>query len=154
MIRKRIGKRTQNNENPGLDISSLIDVSFLLLIYFLITSTLDPKEGDLVLLMGGRSPDNDPIHLIDRPEIEVDALGVVYFTGEMVDSNPDSRDLVVLTDRLDMYLQAHLISDPTSEPGVDLIVDDNVRGQRFIDVMNCLGGLGIKNVAIQGLGEE
>lgn len=46
MIKKKIGNRDE--DVAGLDISSLIDVSFLLLIYFLVTSTLDPREGDLV----------------------------------------------------------------------------------------------------------
>ena len=40
-------RRPVEEAEPVLDMSSLIDVSFLLLIYFLVTSTLDPKEADL-----------------------------------------------------------------------------------------------------------
>ena len=46
-------KRFQSDqiEEPALDMSSLIDVSFLLLIYFLVTSTLEPRESDLSMEM-------------------------------------------------------------------------------------------------------
>ena len=46
MARKKIAEALEDDE-PGLDISSLIDVCFLLLIYFLVTTTIQPREQDL-----------------------------------------------------------------------------------------------------------
>lgn len=41
------------NQDPMLDISPMIDLSFLLLVYFLATSTLEPVESDLGMTMPG-----------------------------------------------------------------------------------------------------
>jgi len=153
MIRKRVGRRTGNGENPGLDISSLIDVSFLLLIYFLITSTLEPKEGDIKLSLAGVPPTMGAVNF-DRPDIEVDALGIVSFSGEIVGANPEVRELVQLTDRLETYLEAAAVYSREAKAGVNLKVDDSVKGQRFIDVMNCLAGVGITDVAIDTMAVE
>ena len=43
---------------PELDISSLIDVCFLLLIYFLVTSTITPREQDLGMSLPAANPSN------------------------------------------------------------------------------------------------
>jgi biopolymer transport protein ExbD len=47
-----------------LDISSLIDVCFLLLIYFLVTSTIKPRETDLGMALPAANPSNE------QPDIE------------------------------------------------------------------------------------
>ena len=51
----------QDEGNPELDISSLIDVCFLLLIYFIVTSTITPREQDLGMWpkLGGRNIPDD-----------------------------------------------------------------------------------------------
>ena len=50
----------QGNEAPNIDVSSLIDVCFLLLIYFIITSTIAEQESDLMIQLptpSGFSPE-------------------------------------------------------------------------------------------------
>lgn len=141
-----------NDENfGGLDISSLIDVSFLLLIYFLITSTLEPRESDLGLTM----PDERKGKAVERflpdsPYIEVDASGVVIMDQEVLDTDVSSSHLAMLEDRLITFLEAYRVYDPVQSPSVQLKVDDSVSGQRFIDVVNCLSGLGIDRISLEG----
>lgn len=145
-IRSQRRRHEVKDENPSLDISSLIDVSFLLLIYFIITSTLDPKEGDLKLSMipdGGSSPTK---YVIDTPTISVDEAGVIYFEEEMLDINVEHRELVMLLDRLQTYSDANWIMHPNTPPKVKVKVSDEAKGQRFVDVMNCLAEVGISNV--------
>ncbi|MFT5409512.1 MAG: biopolymer transport protein ExbD, partial [Verrucomicrobiales bacterium] len=52
-----------DDEDPELDISSLIDVSFLLLIYFIVTSTLQKRETDLSITLPSTVPTDstDPV---------------------------------------------------------------------------------------------
>jgi biopolymer transport protein ExbD len=54
----------EEDAEPGLDISSLIDVCFLLLIYFLVTSTITPRESDLGMALPAANPSTE------QPEIE------------------------------------------------------------------------------------
>lgn len=158
MIRRKAKNHSSRDENTdlGLDISSLIDVSFLLLIYFLITSTIDPREGDLGLTMPGDGLRTPVVKtdFIDYPRILVDAAGVVSMEGEILDSNPDVRDLILLEDRLQIFADAFAVLDSNGDPQVELEVDDSVPGQRFIDVMNCLAGVGIHKVKLVDFGNE
>lgn len=144
MIRKKASER--NGEFPRLDISSLSDVSFLLLIYFLVTSTLDPREADLAATMPGH-PERSPIvePTIDYPRITVDAAGNVSMETELLETNPDSRTLARLDDRLRTWAEAWAITSKDS-PTVELDVSDSVSAQRFIDVMNCFAGVGINQI--------
>lgn len=150
MIRNQARNRRAGTEQtqPGLDISSLIDVSFLLLIYFLITSTLDPKEGDLLLSMPGRPAPGAVADILEEPHIVVDAAGIVSMGGELLDSNPDFRELTQLRDRMEIISEACSVLGVDREFKVKVEFDDAVSGQRFIDVMNCLAGVGIKKIKL------
>ena len=53
---KRKRYRPDGDNDPELDISSLVDVAFLLLIYFLVTSTLRPDETDLSIVLPSQVP--------------------------------------------------------------------------------------------------
>lgn len=64
-------------EEPSLDISSLIDVSFLLLIYFLVTSTLEPRESDLSMELPTDTGKASNIK-IDPLKVRVTVLGDLY----------------------------------------------------------------------------
>jgi len=143
-----MGKGEGSDDNPSLDISSLIDVSFLLLIYFLVTSTLDPTEADLALNMDGIPPENTKrVTVIDEvPTIELNEAGVVFFQEEVLDSAVDQRELVLLLDRLKTYSDSYWIMNPDKSAKVNLKIADGAKGQRFIDVMNCLAEVGISDV--------
>lgn len=64
MSRKKKGFKPEDDE-PNVDISSMIDVCFLLLIYFIVTSTIAEKEADLILALpsdaAGEPSDIDPL---------------------------------------------------------------------------------------------
>ena len=77
-------KRQQPLEDaePALDISSLIDVCFLLLIYFLVTSTIKPRESDLGLQLPGVSEPTTEQPKIEPMLIFVEESGGIYVGQE------------------------------------------------------------------------
>jgi biopolymer transport protein ExbD len=148
--------RTLNLENEGdttLDISSLIDVCFLLLIYFIVTSTITPRESDL----GMEVPDRDPREKIMPPippmVLRINDQGAVIAghgdAEQVLDTDIDSRDLPLLLMQLDLYKTAAISSGDT--PKVMLEVNENVRQQRTIDVLNAFAAAGISSVAFNEL---
>lgn len=145
---------TTADENPTLDMSSLIDVSFLLLIYFIVTSTLDPKESDIGMTLPV-PPGGVPLEPmdIDLMRIEVDSQGQILVNEELLDTNPESREVPLLLDRLATYADAARVMD--SEPVVIVEADDAAKGQRFVDVLNALAHDKVKitKVTIPGFTE-
>lgn len=146
-------RRAPKEEDPALDMSSLIDVSFLLLIYFLVTSTLDPKEADLGMTMPTSSGKGAAVE-IDQMTIEVNSTGHIVLNDEVLDTDAESRKVPLLLDRLRTYAESARLTD--SKPMVIIAADDAAKGQRFIDVLNALADpkVDIQNVTISGFTEE
>lgn len=137
---------------PALDISSLIDVCFLLLIYFLVTSTITPRETDLGMALPAATPSTE------QPEIEplfikIEASGAIY-TGvgasqQPMDSDTSVRELPLLKGQLDMYASAARAAN--SKPLVQIYADGGATQQRVIDVLNALAGVNIQSVTFTDL---
>ena len=139
---------------PELDISSLIDVCFLLLIYFLVTSTISPRETDLGMSLPAANPSNEQPK-IEPMFIRVDAAGVIY-TGvgagqQQLDQDAGVRDVPLLDSQLDLYAAAARSAGST--PLVQVFVDPGTTQQRVIDVLNSLAGAGISSVTFTDLVE-
>jgi biopolymer transport protein ExbD len=139
-------------ENAQLDISSLIDVTFLLLIYFLVTSAVQVKETDLAMKLPSAVP-SDKQPDIEPMFIRVDGNGVISAgvapNLEILDSDATSRALPQLNQRLEMYAGAARSANTT--PLVQLWVDGGAFTQRVIDVINALAVHGIKSVTFTDL---
>lgn len=138
--------------DPDLDISSLIDVCFLLLIYFLVTSTITPREQDLAMALPANTPSGD-VPKIDPIFIRVDAAGIIY-TGignaqQQLDSDSSAREVPLLDAQLDLYATAARTADRT--PLVQVSVDPGSTQQRVIDVLNSLAGARITSVTFTDL---
>lgn len=140
---------------PRLDLSSLIDVSFLLLIYFLVTSTLDPREADLRMAYDGppRPGAGNGDWIPEDIAVFVSAGGVISANDETLDADPSQRRLPLLTSRLQEMKSAFSLGDPRLSPRVVVSAHDEVSSQRFMDVMNCLAGVGVQKVELSGFGD-
>jgi len=128
-------KDTRENE-PQMDMSSMIDVSFLLLIYFIVTSTLDPKEADLGMRLPGIPPGPGIPVEVDPFPIRLNSLGHILIMDEVLDTDPNNRDVPKLRDRLTTYAQSARLT--RSKPLVTIEADDAAKSQRFVDVLNAL----------------
>jgi biopolymer transport protein ExbD len=144
MKRKRLSPAAA--DEPHTEVSSLVDVSFLLLIFFLVATTITKRETDLTMTIPVEGvPEAVPALPL---WIGIAADGSVSLgrnEGEMVVADPSSgSSLDELTTHLRMARDASL---PEAIPVV-MQVSDGARQQRFIDVLNCLAGVGIENVTM------
>lgn len=150
MSRRKQGVAYEEDE-PELDISSLIDVCFLLLIYFLVTTTIQPREADLPLTLPSAAPSDTP------PDIEPmliavnDTGGIVVNKTESLDQTAQGRErkLPQLTERLQIYKELAVASG--SQPLVQISVSGEAPQQSVIDVLNTLAGLGINKATFTDL---
>lgn len=143
-------------QNPELDISSLIDVCFLLLIYFIVTSTITPREQDLGMALPANSPPSSTQPKIDPMFIRVDAAGAVFSGAgdaqQALDTDSSVRELPLLLSQLQLYAAA--ARSAGNNPLVQVWVDPGTTQQRVIDVLNSLAAVGIESVTFTDLIEE
>jgi biopolymer transport protein ExbD len=142
------------SDDPELEISSLIDVCFLLLIFFLVTTTIQKRETDLGLRLPGKYPATDNQPPIDPMSIRIDAAGAV-FSGIasreiLLDTDANMRDLPLLRQHVETYAGAARASG--TSPMVQITADDAASEQRVVDVLNALAGEQIADIAFTDLG--
>lgn len=145
---------TEEQEDPALDISSLIDVCFLLLIYFIVaTSLVQEKKLDMAMpgnSTAGQAPELDPAF------IKVDAAGVVYWgngPSQMVmDSDPNHHELPTLFEKLNNLRET--ADGMGTKPIVQLFVEGGAKNQRMVDVLNALTKAKIKTVGLSNVRED
>jgi biopolymer transport protein ExbD len=130
------------NDEPGLDISSLIDVCFLLLIYFLVTTQIVKKEQELSTIIPSINPEGLQSHLAPM-SIHLEANGHVSIKNEsglveLIETNPGLRELPSLLERLKLHKDAAQMTG--EKPLVKISVDGDTLQQRVTDVFNALAG--------------
>ncbi|MDZ8119767.1 ExbD/TolR family protein [Pontiella agarivorans] len=131
------------NEKTELQIAPLIDVVFLLLIYFMVSAQLKRTEADLDLALPGAVSVSTQMEIPDEQIIEVLASGEIVLNNKVYVS-PDKADLAGLEYTLLRYAQAAKISK--TKAVITIAADDDAVHERVIDVLNACAGAGIKNV--------
>ena len=138
----RLNKNRMSGEGKiELQIAPLIDVVFLLLIYFMVTASLIKKEGDISFLLPAtvsQPPVNIPLEVL----IEIDGDGRVHSEG--LSFAPDDKLLNGLSGQL---LGRKRIAQTQGAPfSVNLIPDGEALHDRVIDVMDAAAAAGVKNL--------
>jgi len=137
-------------EEPEMMIAPLIDMTFLLLIYFICTCSLISPEADLGIRLPGMLTQATVVDMPDEQIVEVRESGRVFLNGREFDK-PTSRDLPELADTLRRYRAS---SDAArNEAMITIAADDGTAHQRVIDVMNACAAAKIKNVTFSGATE-
>lgn len=138
--------------DPALDISSLIDVCFLLLIYFIVTSTIAPREQDLGLQLPGVGTSSEQPKIAPML-ITITETGTILATSggepQTLDSDPGVRDLPLLNAQLDLYVSG--VNAAGEKPLVQIFASPEATQQRVIDVLNALAGAKINAVTFTDL---
>ncbi len=143
----RIPTVDHDGENPRNAVASMVDIAFLLLVFFLVATTIMPTEKDLLMKVpteGGQS-EAPPLPIL----LELDEEGTVWW-GEGSGRMPvrdDGREMEGLVELLKPAVE-NVRAGGADEPPVMLKVADGVKQQRFIDLMNALAGCRVRTVAM------
>jgi biopolymer transport protein ExbD len=131
------------NEKAELQIAPLIDVVFLLLIYFMVSSTLKRTEADLSLALPGSVSQSTELEMPDEQVIEVHADGTIMLNNKPY-ATGDEAALESLEYTLLRYRQAAQLSK--TKAIITVAADDDSVHERVVDVLNACAGAGIENV--------
>lgn len=131
------------NEKVELQIAPLIDCVFLLLIYFMVSSSLKRSEADLSLSLPSAVAQSQELKMPDEQIIEVLANGHIILNDKQY-SDPSKTDMSDLERTLIRYREAsELVNVPAM---ITIAAEDDSRHERVIDVLNACAGAGIKSV--------
>lgn len=78
-------------EAGELPIAPMIDVVFLLLIYFMVSSTIQKQEADMAFALPATVPSSKALEFPDEQVVELDALGQVSVNGYAYDAPQAAR---------------------------------------------------------------
>ena len=136
-------RKQKSRDKVSVPIAPMIDVVFLLLIYFMVSSTLERQEADLSFQLPGTVEQTAPLDIPDEQIIEIRADGQVIVNEYPYDS-PDSTNLVELAAMLTRFCEASAANK------VDAIVTiapaDSVPHSKVVYVMDACAFSGIENV--------
>jgi biopolymer transport protein ExbD len=137
------------NENPSMQIAPLIDIVFLLLIYFMVTSSLKKQEADLGITLPGTVSQSAAVMTPDEQIIEIDSQNRVIFNNVFY-GNETARELPDLVATLIRYRLAS--ESMKTKALVTIMAADESLHERTVDVMNACAAAGIKNITF-GMGD-
>ncbi len=126
-----------------LQVSPLIDVVFLLLIYFLVTAELIKKEGDISFMLPARTPPSTMIILPVEVVVLISADGTVMVDG--ITFSADDKELLDLATQI-KGLRA-VAKSQQSPFFVNLLPDKETLHHRIIDVMDACAAAEVKNLS-------
>lgn len=92
-------------EKVGVAIAPMIDVVFLLLIYFMVASTMEPQEADLSFQLPGSVEQDEPLDLPDEQIIEIRDDGQVIVNDYPYD-DPEAQRYTELAAMLTRFREA------------------------------------------------
>jgi len=129
------------DEVMELQMAPLIDCVFLLLIYFMVATTLHKSEADLGITLPGTVAQAQPMQMPDEQIVEIDRLGKVILNGKVFSENADERELPELVKTLVRYRLAAQAAG--TKALITVQADGDCLHQRVVDVMNACAGAGI-----------
>jgi biopolymer transport protein ExbD len=135
--------KTVEDVKLELQIAPLIDVVFLLLIYFIMTAALIKKEGDISFMLPSTQPAPPSAEIPLEVLIEITAEGAVVLEG-MRFSKDDNK----LTDLVTQLRGLKDIAESQRSPFyVNILPNSDTEHQRVIDVMDACAAAKVKNLS-------
>lgn len=145
-----IQRKKKPEEKVTIPIAPMIDCVFLLLIYFMVSSTLQRQEADISFQLPGTVEQDEPLEMPDEQIIEITDQGQVIVNDYKYD-NPQSTRYIELASMLTRFRQS---SDANQvEALVTVAPSDGTAHQMIIKVMDAISLAGIEGVNFS-FGEE
>ena len=131
------------NKKAELQIAPLIDVVFLLLIYFMVTASLIKKEADLSFILPAITEPEDQISMPIEALIEVSELGDIIIEGMVFGQNEQNLDDLIST----LVSLKAAADSSASDLIVNIMPNDKALHGRIIKVMDACAAANVKNMS-------
>ena len=138
-------------EKMEIQMTPMIDCVFLLLIFFMVSSTFNKQEADIGFALPGVADQSESVEIPDEQIIEITADGGVFLNALQYDTPEDSN----LPQLLKTLIRFKQTADANKVPALLTIAPDGkVKHQRVVDVLNVCAAAKIQNVTFAVEEEE
>jgi biopolymer transport protein ExbD len=135
--------KLNSNVVMKIDMTPMIDCTFLLLVFFMVSSTMHRQEADISFALPGVAEQSESVEIPDEQVIEIRADGAVVLNDLQYDA-PGSADLPELTEMLQRFRETAEANQV--EAMLTIAPAPTVKQQRVVDVLNACSAARIKNV--------
>ncbi|MFN0129432.1 MAG: ExbD/TolR family protein [Verrucomicrobiales bacterium] len=144
-------RRTPAESPVEMQMGPMIDMVFLLLVFFMVTSKPIKQESDITLGLPGSMSQEEAVDIPDEQRIDILPSGEVVLNEQGVGTTSD----VVLLRLVDLLARFKASADAArSQALVTLNPDPTVRHQRVVDVLNACAKAGISGVTFSSPEED
>ena len=137
-------------ERVSIPLAPMIDCVFLILIYFMVSATLEQQEADLSFSLPGTVSLDTPLSMPDEVLIDIQPDGQAVVNAYAYDP-PTARAYNQLAAMLARLYEASAARQ--SEPSVTLVPHPEARQEAIIKVMDACARAGIAKVAFASVNE-
>lgn len=143
--------RRRDLQNVEMQMGPMIDMVFLLLVFFMVTAKPQKQESDISLSLPGTVSQEDTVEIPDEQRICIAADGQVSINDQPFDSQ-GSAELPSLVATLVRFREATEANK--AKPLVTIDVEDGAIHQRIVDVLNACAKARITGVTFADGSDE
>ena len=141
----------KDNVKAEVDMTPMIDCVFLLLVFFMVSTTFNKREADISFALPGTAEQSDSVEIPDEQIIQITEAGNV-FLNDLEYDKPTDPDMPELVKTLILFRQT---AEANKVPAMITIApEDDVKQQRVVDVLNACTAAKIANVTFAVGGED
>lgn len=143
--------RRRDTQTVEMQMGPMIDMVFLLLVFFMVTAKPIKQESDIDIGLPGTVAQEESVDIPDEQKITIQADGQVVLNDLPMDS-PNQRILPTLVATLIRFRESSEANK--SEALVTIDAADEAQHQRIIDVLNACAMAGITGVTFADAANE
>jgi biopolymer transport protein ExbD len=143
--------RRKDTQTVEMQMGPMIDMVFLLLVFFMVTAKPIKQESDIDIGLPGTVAQEESVDIPDEQKIVIEPSGQVVLNELPVDT-PGSRELPTLLRTLTRFKES--ADANRSEALITIDAHDDALHQRIVDVLNVVAQAGITGVTFADGGSE
>ncbi len=144
-------RRRSNSKTVEMQMTPMIDMVFLLLVFFMVTAKPIQPESDIPMGLPGQVSQEEAVDIPDEARVIIEPDGQVVLNEQQLDT-PQGSVLPELRAVLTRFRLA--AENAKTEALVTLAPHDTVPHQRLVDVLNVCAEAGISGVTLAAGGSD
>jgi biopolymer transport protein ExbD len=143
--------RRKDVQTVEMQMGPMIDMVFLLLVFFMVSAKPIKQESDINIGLPGTVAQEEALEIPDEQRIQIQPNGQVLLNDQPMDT-PQSAELPTLLGTLKRFKES--ADSNKTEALITIDADDAANHQRIVQVLNACAQAKITGVTFADAGEE